>query len=715
MAYEVPFTDETNKGTITVDDNALNTETSVTLIGRNLQDYGQALNKNFLQTLENFADVNPPLNPVEGQLWYDTTDGAEQLKIYDGTNWVASGGLKKGTSEPEVINSVIGDLWVDTTNSQLKLYTGSGWILVGPNYSDANPVGAIPEEIVDTGNAVRTVIKNYAKDSGGNSVVVSIISDVEFQPKSVLSGFPRIYKGITLANFGSVNEAKLRGTSARTDAILKSGEAIEGSRLPVLDVENTFGQKIIINNDDGLDIGSPTKGRVIAQGTGMVLQSNQPGGNIDLQVNNDGTLTTAIRVKSDTFVGIGQNNLNPTAELDVSGDVKISNSLQISGNNASLDPTTGDLVVTGGVGIGGTLNVGDNIQIFGGTGDVVAANILPDTANARGLGSAAVPYKTIHVNSITTGSITPIAGNLIITGNVNGNANTANKFISPTVMQMSGDVSSSGFSFDGQTGGLTKTFITTIDPAYIGNKDNIVTELGRVYQDDEFLLYRGTPDPTDLTSGTGLYKATQAQIINSIPTTPIGSVMMFAGPVAPDGWVFCTGTPASLSAYGALATALGYNSADPSTYYFGNADDFIGFADIDGNTILGGASSHFCIPDYRGRMPVGLGLPGGSNRISSSAAGTLGGVAGDDEVTVTTNNLPDHTHDLRSDSGDQFYATSTATYGGTGVSGTDGDTTGTGSRLENSGGITGGTSNTALDITNPFLTTNFIIYHGVHS
>ena len=111
MAYEVPFTDSTNKGTITVEDNALNTETSVTLVGRNLQDYGQALNTNFLQMLENFADVNPPLNPVEGQLWYDTSDGFEQLKIYDGTNWVAAGGLKKGSSEPSVTNSVIGDLW----------------------------------------------------------------------------------------------------------------------------------------------------------------------------------------------------------------------------------------------------------------------------------------------------------------------------------------------------------------------------------------------------------------------------------------------------------------------------------------------------------------------------------------------------------------------------------------------------------------------------
>ena len=73
MAYEIPFTDNANKGTITVEDKSINTDTSLQLVGRNLADYGSGLNTNFLQMLENFANANPPSNPVEGQLWYDTT------------------------------------------------------------------------------------------------------------------------------------------------------------------------------------------------------------------------------------------------------------------------------------------------------------------------------------------------------------------------------------------------------------------------------------------------------------------------------------------------------------------------------------------------------------------------------------------------------------------------------------------------------------------
>ena len=142
MAYEVPFTDQSNKGIITVEDNAINTETSLKLPGRLLSDYGVAINENFLKLLENFANANPPLNPVEGQLWYDTTDSIDQLKIYDGTNWVAAGGLKKNASEPDSTNSVKGDLWVNTSTSQLYLYTGSGWLLIGPDFSNGNTTGA---------------------------------------------------------------------------------------------------------------------------------------------------------------------------------------------------------------------------------------------------------------------------------------------------------------------------------------------------------------------------------------------------------------------------------------------------------------------------------------------------------------------------------------------------------------------------------------------
>ena len=100
MAYEIAYTDQANKGTITIEDRTINQETSLSIPGRNETAYGPAIATNFLHLLENFAAPTAPARPVEGQLWYDSTPGIELLKVYDGTNWIPSGGLKKATSKP---------------------------------------------------------------------------------------------------------------------------------------------------------------------------------------------------------------------------------------------------------------------------------------------------------------------------------------------------------------------------------------------------------------------------------------------------------------------------------------------------------------------------------------------------------------------------------------------------------------------------------------
>ena len=73
MAYAINYTDSVNKGTITVEDNTINSETTISLPGRFTTAYGQAISENFLHLLENFANSSAPQRPVEGQLWYDTT------------------------------------------------------------------------------------------------------------------------------------------------------------------------------------------------------------------------------------------------------------------------------------------------------------------------------------------------------------------------------------------------------------------------------------------------------------------------------------------------------------------------------------------------------------------------------------------------------------------------------------------------------------------
>ena len=158
MAYTVDYTDA-NKTPIIVNDGTVDTTTDIKLIGKNYSRYGEVIAEDLLHLLENFAGSTAPSRPSEGQLWYDNTDGVNSLKVYDGTSWIDAGGLKKSSAEPTASISNPGDLWVDIDNQQLYLFTGSNWVLVGPEFSDGLDTGAAAKKIVGTDNLEYTVLE----------------------------------------------------------------------------------------------------------------------------------------------------------------------------------------------------------------------------------------------------------------------------------------------------------------------------------------------------------------------------------------------------------------------------------------------------------------------------------------------------------------------------------------------------------------------------
>jgi hypothetical protein len=71
MAYTIQYTDSANKDDLVVEDGTINTETSLSLPGKNSTGYGQIIAEDLLHLLENFASATEPSTPVEGQLWYN--------------------------------------------------------------------------------------------------------------------------------------------------------------------------------------------------------------------------------------------------------------------------------------------------------------------------------------------------------------------------------------------------------------------------------------------------------------------------------------------------------------------------------------------------------------------------------------------------------------------------------------------------------------------
>jgi hypothetical protein len=84
MAYVVR--DSNNNIVATVADNTVDNTTTIQLIGKNYVGYGAALNQNLVRMLEHFAKTSSPNNPITGQIWFDTT--TSDLKVYNGSSFV---------------------------------------------------------------------------------------------------------------------------------------------------------------------------------------------------------------------------------------------------------------------------------------------------------------------------------------------------------------------------------------------------------------------------------------------------------------------------------------------------------------------------------------------------------------------------------------------------------------------------------------------------
>ena len=674
MAYTISFTDAVNKGTITIEDNTVNNQTSINFPGKNTTSYGTVISENFLNILENFANSSAPLRPIEGQTWFDTTSGVNQLKVYDGANWVAAGGLKKAINQPSASESISGDLWVDTNAQQLYLFTGSGWILIGPQYSQGLTTGATPESVTGTDDLTYNIVKLEVE-----AQTVAIISKNSFTPKITIPGFSALNPGVNLSatNFGAdVN--KLYGTSEKAESLVVGNSTVAAGNFLRGDTTSLTDFPIKIKTDQGLEVGSAGTFKMFVENQAGIIQLGTQDEEIDFRLNNGGSISTVMRISSQQQVGI--NKTNPNEALDVTGNILSSGTIVSNSTSPSVNIGTGAIVSKGGLGVALNANIGGTGTF---AGDVTAQSVLPSQNLTYNLGSTTNRYNTVYANQIQAGSVVTSS----ITGNATS-ATTADKIAQATTFRLTGDVTAVDVSFDGQTGGTTKTFTTSINNSFIGNQTLTTTSA----VGDEIIINR--------TSGTtGIFKTTVGAITNSIATPPVASMMPYAGATAPTDWLFCDGAELQRSVYNQLFQAIGTQYGTPSS------------------------SSVFKLPDMRGRFPLGKdnmsnpGLGQGSaDRVTSPVADGLGLGAGNETKTIAKENLPDHEHDLRADNGDQFFAgrniagastdPEVTTTSGPDLSNTDGA-----QQLPNSGGIDG-TIGQAMDVMNPYLTLNYIIYTG---
>jgi microcystin-dependent protein len=100
----------------------------------------------------------------------------------------------------------------------------------------------------------------------------------------------------------------------------------------------------------------------------------------------------------------------------------------------------------------------------------------------------------------------------------------------------------------------------------------------------------------------------------------VAEIRPWACNFAPQGWAFCAGQILPISQYTALFSLIG-------TYYGGNG------------------TSNFALPDLRGRVPMKFGTDPVGNVYS------IGEIAGEETVTISSTQMPIHTHTFTGSSG----------------------------------------------------------------
>jgi len=513
MPYTVNFTDSNNKTPITVFDNTSSTDTSLTFPGRNVTGYGQIIAENFLALLENFASADEPVNPIEGQLWYDSTSGV--LMLWDNTSWKAASGIQKGPTEPSVSQSKIGELWVDTTNQQLRIFTGSRWLLVGPAESSVDGLryGPVVEKISDSDNIDRFILTFYIAD-----IPVIIFSKDSFTPKVLISGFDIIRAGINIstpdtnseiANFVGGFLPTLYGTAANADALNVAGVEIAAGKFLRSDVINTTDFGFNIRNNNGLTLGVDGTFNIATTSTAAKIYNSAAGSSLDLQTNRNGIPATILRV-IDNKVGINQ--ATPNEALDIDGNIKLTGSVIVTNVTASTNLNNGSIRTSGGVSITKNLIVGDGVDI---TGTLQTNIIQPKTTETYDLGTSLKRWNNVRAKTIIADTIQGV-----LEGNISGNSNTATSLKNVTSFQLSGDVISPAIQFDGQVGSYTKVFNTTLTSNIIASKDEPFPKVSK--PNDYVLVYRPSLAATGAVTSTvssGSFVVGTTYTIASVGTT----------------------------------------------------------------------------------------------------------------------------------------------------------------------------------------------------
>ena len=311
-------------------------KTDITLVGKNATSYGEFFNENFVKLLENFANTSQPNNPIEGQLWYDTTEG--RVKVYDGNGFKVSGGTIVAATVPSSIAA--GDIWIDSYRKQLYFNDGNSNLLAGPSYTAQQGISGIQiTDVIDASGINHTVGLLYI-----GQVLLGIFSNSTFTPQATIPGFtgPTVYLGFTSA-YSSVkfNAAASQADSLSSNTGLKTAESF--LQVNPVDGFTVSNGTIRILNNNPLILGAGQNLSVDISNNTFQLNSGKQNQNFEIKSFSNAGIESSVYINAANG-WIGFYNNNPQATVHVGtvaspGDVIIEGNLTVKGSTTTINTT----------------------------------------------------------------------------------------------------------------------------------------------------------------------------------------------------------------------------------------------------------------------------------------------------------------------------------------------------------------------------------------
>lgn len=478
----------------TIADGAVDlSSTNIALIGRLYRNYGELVNENLVKMLENFANTSSPSTPIVGQLWYDKSN--KKINVYRDTGFVGLGVVTNSNAEPN--NPQLGDLWYDTADAQLKLWTGSKWEVMAPQYtSGQGKSGVFVENITDTLDNNHIAVLVYQQNN-----VISIFSkDSAYTPKTAISGFTAVNTGFNVSSIG-----KLHGIATNSELL----DGISSESFLRSDANDTATGTINLVNDTPLVLGADGDLTLGASGSNFVFTKNNAG---SFRFVVDGT-ENAVEINDDQQLTLADGNAT-FPSLSFTGD-KNTGMYRI-GENAIGFSTDGNLKFTIG-----SSTVTSNVDFNASGQTISSATGTFATVNATGqLVTSLISSSDIVMNGnvSVTGNNT-ISGNNIVTGNgsITGTLNVSGVTTINNDTTINGTLTLNGASIIAPSGlgitGSTGIFGEAIITGNLIITGSSVTNLDLLVDQDLFVTKELLIQYNSVTGTSGLRVDTSGRIL----------------------------------------------------------------------------------------------------------------------------------------------------------------------------------------------------------